>query len=402
MTFRTRLFWAGSAFSAIVSAHTLALAADYYFDPNGGDDTLSGTTEATAKKTLKLPTGTGNTVYIKRGSTLGSSLNASNITIKAYGCGLRPVVNGTVNVNNATVEGINAKPTNGVGFQVNSNSTLRDCETDGINDFPTNSAGCMGITINGTNNHITGCYVHDFGFSQSGVGMNSSGGAEGIMVMGSDNEVSFCSVVNSYSPNTTLGGWEGGCYEIVNGKAGSTMSNISFHHNYCERSVGLFETSSGDFSGTGGGIQTNHGIVENVTVSYNISVDSMWLFLLQPVNTDFKNFVFSNNTIIHTTKSGGLDTASGVVNVRDLDPGPPTTFGAGFYLEGNLIADAEQLVRNYDPAQTRRAMLLQLAKLTRPPPGAHPWAPCRLRNRKHRSPAGPVGPLTNARVSKFG
>jgi len=43
--------------------------------------------------------------------------------------------------------------------------------------------------------------------------------------------------------------------------------------------------------------------------------------------------------------------ASGVVNVRDLDPSP-TTFGAGFYLEGNIIADAEQLVRNYDAAQT--------------------------------------------------
>jgi hypothetical protein len=62
-------------------------------------------------------------------------------------------------------------------------------------------------------------------------------------------------------------------------------------------------------------------------------------------------FTLINNTIIHTTRSGGSDTASGVVNVRDLDPSP-TTFAAGFYLEGNVIADAEQLVRNYDVAQT--------------------------------------------------
>ena len=62
-------------------------------------------------------------------------------------------------------------------------------------------------------------------------------------------------------------------------------------------------------------------------------------------------FTLLNNTIIHTTKTGGVDTASGVVNVRDLDPSP-TTFGAGFYLEGNIIEDAEQLVRNYDGAQT--------------------------------------------------
>ncbi len=62
-------------------------------------------------------------------------------------------------------------------------------------------------------------------------------------------------------------------------------------------------------------------------------------------------YTFINNTIVHTTKTGGLDTASGVVNVRDLDPSP-TTFGDGFYLEGNIIVDAEELVRNYDAAQT--------------------------------------------------
>jgi len=53
----------------------------------------------------------------------------------------------------------------------------------------------------------------------------------------------------------------------------------------------------------------------------------------------------------HTTRTGGEDFASGVVNVRDTTPSL-TTFGLGFYLEGNVILDAEQLVRNYDPAQT--------------------------------------------------
>src|SRR5207249_10183424 len=62
-------------------------------------------------------------------------------------------------------------------------------------------------------------------------------------------------------------------------------------------------------------------------------------------------YTLINNTIVHITKTGGLDTASGVVNVRDLDP-TPTTFGAGYYLEGNIIVDVEQLVRNYDALQT--------------------------------------------------
>ena len=62
-------------------------------------------------------------------------------------------------------------------------------------------------------------------------------------------------------------------------------------------------------------------------------------------------FTFINNTIVHTTRTGGIDGGSGVVNVRDTTPSL-TTFARGFYLEGNIIVDAEQLVRNYDPAQT--------------------------------------------------
>lgn len=61
-------------------------------------------------------------------------------------------------------------------------------------------------------------------------------------------------------------------------------------------------------------------------------------------------FTLINNTIIHATKAGGQDFDSGVVNVRDTTPSI-TTFGKGYYLEGNIVQDAEQLVRNYDPAQ---------------------------------------------------
>jgi len=62
-------------------------------------------------------------------------------------------------------------------------------------------------------------------------------------------------------------------------------------------------------------------------------------------------FAFFNNTIVHTTRTGGEDFASGVVNVRDTTPAL-TAFARGFYLEGNIIWDAEQLVRNYDAANT--------------------------------------------------
>jgi MYXO-CTERM domain-containing protein len=302
---RTRLFWAGSAVATIVSASTLASAADYYFDSVGGDDSKDGATEATAKKTFKMPTGSGHTVHLKRGSTFSGNLSANNVTVVAYGCGIRPTFNGSISVSKATVEGIRALAVSSSGINVQSDSVVRDCESEGTNFDPTkgNAAGAMGITVMGTNNQIIGNYVHDWGASQSGVSMNNSGGAEGIMVMASNNEIAFNRVVNCISPNQQLGGVEGGCMEIVNGKADTVISNVSFHHNYCERSVGMWEGCSGNFSSDGAKIQEHHGIIENVTVSYNISVDAMWMYLLQPVNTDFKNVVFANNTIIHTPKT---------------------------------------------------------------------------------------------------
>jgi MYXO-CTERM domain-containing protein len=290
----------------IVAAGTNAIAADYYFDSVAGDDSKDGQTEATAKKTLKMPTGSGHTVHLKRGSSWTLNLSANNVTVTTFGSGERPSIIGTLSVTKSTVEGVAVRPPAGGTKAVNcinvmGDSTLRDCEADGGGSA--DNMINVGIGVMGQNNRILGNYVHDLAWSQSGGQMDNSGGAEGIMVMASNNEVAYNSAVRCSSKNSTLGGFEGGCFEIVNGKAGSTISNVSFHHNYCEQSIGMWEGCSGDFSASGGGIQENHGIIENVTISYNLSVDSMWLFLLQPVNTDFKNVVFANNAIIHTAKS---------------------------------------------------------------------------------------------------
>ncbi|HON08846.1 MAG TPA: hypothetical protein PLW02_12180, partial [Verrucomicrobiota bacterium] len=52
-------------------------------------------------------------------------------------------------------------------------------------------------------------------------------------------------------------------------------------------------------------------------------------------------YVMLNNTIVHQTKQGGTETSAGVINFSE----PGVAEGAGMYLEGNIIYDAEQLLR---------------------------------------------------------
>ncbi|MBI2947575.1 MAG: hypothetical protein HYY23_08005 [Verrucomicrobia bacterium] len=79
-------------------------------------------------------------------------------------------------------------------------------------------------------------------------------------------------------------------------------------------------------------------------------------------------FTLINNTIVRTTTAGGLDAASGVVCVRDLEP-VPSSFGAGVFLEGNIIVDAEQLVRNYEAGQTTVTLINNILPLPWNGPG---------------------------------
>jgi hypothetical protein len=44
-------------------------------------------------------------------------------------------------------------------------------------------------------------------------------------------------------------------------------------------------------------------------------------------------YAIFNNTIVHTTKTGGIDAAAGAFNVRDTTP-DPTTYARGLYAEG--------------------------------------------------------------------
>ena len=91
-------------------------------------------------------------------------------------------------------------------------------------------------------------------------------------------------------------------------------------------------------SGPGGvGVETSE-----ITVIGNIIYDC-------DEATDAKQgnfYTFFNNTIVHQTHQGGVDTDGAIVILADTG----TTEGAGVYLEGNIIYDAEKLTRNVTSA----------------------------------------------------
>jgi hypothetical protein len=284
---------------------------EYYVDPENGDDGASGLSPEEAWASLDNVGGggfggggggtvsEGDGVYIKRGTTLNidSFSPRGGITYSTYGDGDRPTITGSARVSGDVImEGLNFKGTSGnTGVSIGgSNNIVHDCEVDG-----SDGVFQLGFGVTGTGNKIIGNYVHDLsGMTGDSGDMNTSGGAEAYMIMGSDNEIAYNTAIDCWGENQTLGGAEGGCLEIVNGQALSTIENVYFHHNYCERSVGLFEGCSGNFSGSDA-IQENHAIIKDSYVSYNLAVDAMWLYLLQPVNTDFVNLVFEGNTLIH-------------------------------------------------------------------------------------------------------
>ena len=86
-------------------------------------------------------------------------------------------------------------------------------------------------------------------------------------------------------------------------------------------------------------------------------------------------YTLINNTIVHQTHVGGLDTDGAVVNLADAG----TTEAAGCYFEGNIIYDAEKLVRN---------LHRRVGDLHQQPDALHLGRP--RRQQFHRRPAAPA------------
>ncbi len=109
---------------------------------------------------------------------------------------------------------------------------------------------------------------------------------------------------------------------------------LHIHKNGSPDSSSAVSGGNYDFGAGAGGVRTSE-----ITIVRNLIFDCD-----QAATAKQGNFyTLLNNTIIHTTKAGGVDTSSAVINLAD----DGTTYGVGCYLEGNVIVDTEALVRNY-------------------------------------------------------
>lgn len=319
----------------------------HYYIAADGDDGNSGTSPEDAWATVaNVPTDEASAVFFERGGTFEAAgapargrngpaaFNVPNGSVwTAYGDGdERPILTAT--------EQTEGRPTGavlspgggtvlaGLSFTGRANfgllietdaNVIQDCEIDGTIE---GSLIELGFSVRGHHNLVVGNHIHSLHevILDSG-NVNTSGGAEAIVVNGTDQEIAYNTIEDCWTPNETLGGAEGGCLEIIARSPGEIVENVYFHHNYCERSVGLFEACAGNFDGTAEKIQEHHAVVRNTVLAYNVVVDAMWLYLLQTANTDFDGLVFEHNTLVHGPVNDDIPQrgADGFGNFYDTD-----------------------------------------------------------------------------------
>jgi hypothetical protein len=327
----------------VSSAQAQAADVTCYIDSVAGDDGKSGLSEEEARQDWTAIPSTCTIVKYKRGSvfnlasgdtlfppkkagTSGGGMGTSKIkTVTNYGDaslpqpkfikerqpnngGMVSAYQGNLTIDGIHMEGAQSDPqmrnlAQGICIMAGSNTKILNNEI----------ANCdIGMMLSGTGSLVQGNYVHDLHVvvdAAPGVDPNVVGGAEGIFVNGSNNEVAYNSFIDcSDYAEWTGGDCDGGATEVaVGGSGGPTgggeVTGLKIHHNLAINTCGFFEVSSmGNLAGGGGGVvdggSAPKGTFSNSTFYNNLIIDSGWLSLLQVNNTDLVNIKWENNTLI--------------------------------------------------------------------------------------------------------
>ena len=311
-----RFALSGAGILLVLSPAAVALAqTTCYVDSVAGDDTKSGLSEDEATQSRNKIASTCTTVKFKRGSVFEVPAGEQIVTM-AYSSKLKTLTNygdpslplpkfwKTRSPNNGgmiqayqggmTIDGLSLSGSQSDAQMSNLGQGI--CIMAGSNTKIINNEifDCdIGMMLTGTGSLVQNNYVHDLHVSVDaapGVDPNVVGGAEGIFVNGSNNEVAYNTFINcSNYAEWTGGSCDGGATEVTV-SAGGTLSGVKIHHNFGYNNCGFFEISSG-FGET-------RGVFSDSEFYNNISIDSGWLSLLQVANTDMHNIRWENNTIV--------------------------------------------------------------------------------------------------------
>lgn len=318
---------------------TVTVAApECYVDATSGNDSNSGLSADAAVASQDAVPADCQTVAFRRGSVFSEPLRLTGTatTFTNYGdtqdplpafITTDPVVDGASSPG-ITIDGLHLAGTRGDGTAVAPcvllgsesrllNSEVTDCET--------------GVFLSGTGNLVQGNRIFDITVLTSlppGEDPNALGGGIGVIVTGSNNEISY----NQFANCKTEAEWTGGDCEggalYVAANADGVLSGTSIHHNYSYGSCGFFEAGGA-------------GTVDDTRVYYNVSVDSSWAMLLQLAETTLASLRFENNTFAYHEVLSSL----GLIYGGELTP--DTVF-----FTNNLVLLTDSLVTPLDPAIT--------------------------------------------------
>jgi hypothetical protein len=277
---------------------------DYFVSSKGNDDS-PGTATSSPWKTLSKVNSTlffpGDVVRFDCGSTWTGNLLIQNsgtqgnpIRFTSYGVGEKPVIRNTgiwshsidIRANYVIVENFLMKESHEAGVYILDNyshNVVQDCE------FANTGAG---VVVRGSYNLVTRNYFHEGTMVVNTPGGSDDFGANGVVVNGPNNEISYNRGVNLIASSFDFG-IDGGFVEFY-----GNVDNSYVHHNWVQYSAGFFEVGGGS--------------ARNVRISYNVSLNNRSLgsiHITDQFGSIVENFRVENNTIVDVAEYGSTSSA---------------------------------------------------------------------------------------------
>ena len=282
----------------------------YYVDNSSkfASDTNAGTSAGSPLLSLaavnKLVLRPGDVVAFKAGTSYtasaagdgvlkigASGTDQAHITFTSYGEGAKPIINNasTADYSDAMLVKGSYIDINGLQFTQATRAGVHT-ETGASHITVQNSEMTnvgIGVMVEGTSSLVTKNYIHDLHMvknTPTSVNNDDDYGANGVLISGSNNEVSYNKIVNAKAPSYDYV-TDGGGIELF-----GNITNLSIHHNWVEGSEGFLE--AGGFKGS----------MANISISNNVSLNNSNFVVIhngggQFANT-FSNVVADHNTIV--------------------------------------------------------------------------------------------------------